>query len=82
MPNHLTRGLPNDCRETNKYSTEAAYRDGHKEKRLSETLPNADQEMPKSAYAMYKVAFRVQERTPIAVSMTTYCEAHVLDMVQ
>jgi len=31
MPNHLTRGLPNDYREANGYSTEAAYRDGHRE---------------------------------------------------
>jgi len=28
MPIHLTRGLPNDYREANGYSTEAAYRDG------------------------------------------------------
>ena len=36
-------------------------------------MPN--QEMPKSAYAMYKAAFREQKRAPIAVSMTTYCES-------
>jgi len=58
MPTHLTRGLPNDCREANGYSTEAAYRDGHREvnrerteaiirmtfteKRSSETLLNAE----------------------------------------
>jgi len=43
-------------------------------------MPN--QEMPKSAYAMYKAAFREQKRAPIAVSMTTQCEAYVLDMDQ
>jgi len=58
MPNHLTRGLPNDYREANEYSTEAAYRDGHRdfhqerteaiirmtftEKRHTETLLNAE----------------------------------------
>jgi len=41
-----------------------------------------NQEMPKSAYAMYKAAFREQKRAPIAVSMTTQCEAYVLDMDQ
>jgi hypothetical protein len=43
-------------------------------------MPN--QEMPKSAYAMYNAAFREQKRAPITVSMTTYCEAHVLGMDQ
>jgi hypothetical protein len=38
--------------------------------------------MPKSAYAMYKAAFREQKRAPIMVSMTTYCQAYVLDMDQ
>ena len=28
MPNHLTRGQPNDFLEPNGYSTETAYRDG------------------------------------------------------
>jgi len=31
IPNHLTGGLPNDYREANGYSTEAAYRDGRRE---------------------------------------------------
>jgi len=31
MPNHLARGLPNDYQEANRYSTEAAYRDGRRE---------------------------------------------------
>jgi len=31
MPNHLTRGLRNDYREANGYSTEAAYLDSHRE---------------------------------------------------
>ena len=58
MPNHNSRGLPNDYREANGYSTEAAYRDGprevdrerteaiirmtFREKRATETLPNAE----------------------------------------
>jgi len=58
MPNHISRGLPNDNREANGYSTEAAYRDGHREvdqertegiirmtfreKQATETLPNAE----------------------------------------
>ena len=31
IPNHLTGGLPNDYREANGYSTEAAYRDCRRE---------------------------------------------------
>ena len=31
MPILLTGGLPNDYREANGYSTETAYRDGHRE---------------------------------------------------
>jgi len=58
MPNHHIRGLQNDYRATNGYSTEAAYRDGHREvdqerteaiirmtstgKRSPETLPDAE----------------------------------------
>jgi hypothetical protein len=58
MPNYISRGLPNDYREANGYSTEAAYRDVHREvdqerteaiirmtfteKRPTETLPNAE----------------------------------------
>ena len=58
MPILLTGGLPNDYREANGYSTEAAYRDGHREvkqertkaiiqmtfteKRSTETLLNAE----------------------------------------
>jgi hypothetical protein len=30
MPNHIARGLPNDYREANDYSTKAAYRDGQR----------------------------------------------------
>ena len=41
-----------------------------------------NQEMPKSANAMYKAALREQKRTPITVNMTTYCEAYMLDMYQ
>jgi hypothetical protein len=58
MPILLTGGLPEDYREANGYSTEAAYRDGHREveqestkdiiqitfteKRSTETLLNAE----------------------------------------
>jgi hypothetical protein len=31
---------------------------------------------------MYKAAFREQKRAPITVSMTTYCEAYVLELDQ
>jgi len=31
MPNHHTRGLTNDYRAANGYSTEATNRDGHRE---------------------------------------------------
>jgi len=31
IPSHLTGGLPNDYPESNRYSTEAAYRDGRRE---------------------------------------------------
>ena len=48
------------------------------EMRSTETLPN--EEMGRSANAMYKAAFREQKRTPNTVSMTTYCYAYVLDM--
>jgi len=52
MPNHLTRGLPNDYREANGYSTEAVHRwprDDDQEQTeatiqmtYTETLPNAE----------------------------------------
>jgi len=67
MPNHLTRGLPNDYRETNGYSTETAYQDGQREvdqerteaiiqmtfteKQSTETLPDAELTDAESAYA-------------------------------
>jgi len=76
----LPEGLPNDYRETNGYSTEAAYRDGHREKRATETLPNA--ESRDTGIRICKAAFREQMRAPITVSMTTQCEAYVLDMDQ
>ena len=43
-------------------------------------MPN--REMPESAYAMYKAVLREKKRTHITVSMTTQCEAYVLDMDQ
>ena len=52
------------------------------EKRLLRLYQMPIEEMPKSAYAMYKAAFREQKRTPIMVSMTTYCQAYVLDTDQ
>jgi len=89
MPNHISRDLPNDYREANGYSTDAAYRDGHREvdqerteaiiritfteKRPTETLPNAKGR--DAGIRICKEAFREQKRGPIAVSMTTYCES-------
>jgi len=80
MPNHLTRGLPNDYRETNGHSTEATNRDGPSGPPRPYWLPN--KEMLRSVNAMYKVAFREHMRAPIAVSTTTYCEVYVLDLDQ
>jgi hypothetical protein len=98
MPNHHTRGLPNDYREANEYSTEAAYRDGHRdfnqerteaiirmtftEKRPLRPCRMLNFEMPRYANAMYKAAFREQKRAPIMVSTITYFDAYVLDMDQ
>jgi len=50
------------------------------EKRSTETLPDA--ESRDAGIRICKAAFREQRHTPIAVSMTTYCEAYVLDMDQ
>jgi len=69
MPNHITRGLPNDYREANEYSTKAVYTDGHSGPPRPYWIPH--EEMPKSAYTMYKAAFREQRRASIVVSMTT-----------
>jgi len=52
------------------------------EKRLPRLYQMPNQEMPKSAYAMYKAAVLEQKRARITVSMTTYCQAYVLDMDQ
>jgi len=86
MPNHMTRGLPNAYRDGHKRvdqeRTETIIRMTFTEKRPTEPYQMPNQEMPKSAYTMYKAAFREQKRAPIAVSMTTYCEAYVLDMDQ
>jgi len=43
-------------------------------------IPN--HKLPRSANAMYKAAFWEQKCSPIMVSMTTYCDAYVLDMDQ
>jgi hypothetical protein len=66
MPNHITRGLPNDNREANGYSTEAVYRWPREvdqehteaiirmtftEKQSTETLPDAESTDAESAYA-------------------------------
>jgi len=87
--------LPHDYWEANGYSTEAVYRwprEVNQErteaiirmtstgKRSTETLPD-----PKSRDAGIRIcneAFPEQTRAPIAVSMTTQCEAYVLDMDQ
>ena len=37
MRNHFTRGLPNDYRESNGYSTETADRDSHREVKQEHT---------------------------------------------
>jgi hypothetical protein len=50
------------------------------EKRFTETLPDA--ESRDAGIRICKAAFREQTHTPIVVSMTTYCEAYVLDMDQ
>jgi hypothetical protein len=58
MAKHIFRGLPHDYQEANGYSTDAAYRDGHRgfnqqcteaiigmtfrEMRAAETVPNAE----------------------------------------
>jgi hypothetical protein len=41
-----------------------------------------NQEMAKSANAMYKAASQEPKRAPITVSMTANCDAYVLDMDQ
>ena len=86
---------PNDYWEANRYSTEAVYwwprevdqecteaiiRLASTEKRSTETLPDA--ESRDAGNPIWKAAFPEQKRAPIAVSMTTYCEAYVLDMDQ
>jgi len=68
IPNQLTRGLPNDYRETHGYSTETAYQDGLREvdqegteaiirmsfteKQSTKTQPDAELTDAQSAYAM------------------------------
>ena len=44
IPNHLTRGLPNDYQATNGYSTAAVYRDGCREVD-QDTYQEVDQEV-------------------------------------
>ena len=50
------------------------------EKRATETLPNA--ESRDAGIRICKAAFREQKHATIAVSMTTQCEAYVLDLDQ
>ena len=50
------------------------------EKRSTETLPDA--ESRDAGIRICKAAFREQKRARTAVSMTTQCEAYVLDMDQ
>lgn len=90
MPNPLTRGLPDDYRDTNRYCTAAAYRNGHREVDQECTgaiiqmtfTEQRSTETPSDAESRDEEAFREQRRTPIAVSMTTNCEAYVLGMNQ
>ena len=87
--------LPNDYWEANGYTTEAVDRwprevDQERteaiiwmtttEKRSTETSPDAKSR--DVAMRICKAAFREQRHTSITVSMTTYCEAYVLDMDQ
>jgi hypothetical protein len=51
-----------------------------REKQATEALPNA--ESKDAGIRICKAAFREQKRARIAVSMTTQCEAYVLDMDQ
>jgi len=72
--------LPTDYREPNGYPTEAIIRVTFTEKQFTETLPNA--ESRDAGIRICKAAFQEQKHVPIAVSMTTQCEAYVLDMDQ
>ena len=68
------------AREVDQERTEAIIRMTSTEKRSTETLPDA--ESRDAGIRICKAVFREQRHTPIAVSMTTYCEAYVLDTDQ
>jgi len=53
---------------------------GRSSSRRPYQMPN--QQMPKSAYTIYKVAFQEQKRAPIRLSVTTNCEDYMFDMDQ
>jgi len=72
--------VPKEYRQANGYPTEAIIQMTFTEKQSTETLPNA--ESRDARIRICKVAFREQKRAPIAVSMTTQCEAYMLDMDQ
>jgi hypothetical protein len=96
MPNHRTQGLPNDYREANEYSIEAAYRNGHREvdlepteptirmtsteKRSTETLPKAELRDAEICKCNVQSSFLRAEAHLFMVSMTTSWNAYVLDM--
>ena len=82
MPYRTEHGtiLPNDYWQPNGYSTEAIIRMTSTEKRSTGTLPDAGS--GDAGICICKSAFREQRHTPIGVSITTYCEAHVLDIDQ
>ena len=50
------------------------------EKRSTETLPNAELRDAELCKCNAQSSFPSTKRAPITVSMTTYCEAYVLDM--
>jgi hypothetical protein len=59
---------------------EAIIRMTSTEKLATETVPDA--ESRDAGIRICKAAFPEQKRALIAVSMTTYCEAYVLDLDQ
>jgi len=80
----MTRGLPNAYRDGHRRvdqgHTAAIIRMTFREKQLTETLPSA--ESRDAGIPICKAAVREQKRATIAVSITTQCEAYVLDIDQ
>jgi hypothetical protein len=83
MPNHLTRGLPNDYREANGYSTEAIIRMTFREKRATETLPNAESRDAEICICNVQSGFlRAEARSYHGEYDYLQCEAYMLDTDQ